>query len=110
MMPRPLSTAAWFMSISVTGMPALAKFMAMPPPMVPAPITAAFFTSRTGVSSGTSGIFEVWRSAKNMWRSAFDSRALRPGASKPTRSCLRPSSNGSVAAASAQATISSGAG
>ena len=28
-------------SISVTGMPALAKHMAMPPPIVPAPITAA---------------------------------------------------------------------
>ena len=109
MMPRPLSTAAWFMSISVTGMPALAKFMAMPPPMVPAPSTAAFFTSRTGVSSGTSGIFEVWRSAKNAWRSAFDSVALDQRA-KRARSCLRPSSNGSVAAASAQPTISSGAG
>jgi hypothetical protein len=97
------------MSISVTGMPALAKLMAMPPPMVPAPITAAFFTSRTGVSSGTSGILAVWRSAKNIWRSAFDSSPATSCA-KRARSCLRPSSNGRVAAASAQATISSGAG
>ena len=97
------------MSISVTGMPALAKFMAMPPPIVPAPITAAFFSSRTGVSSGTSGIFEVWRSAKNMWRSALDSLPTT-SLLKRSRSSWRPSSNGLVAAASAQATISSGAG
>src|SRR5438552_9148394 len=58
-------------------MPALAKHMAMPPPMVPAPTTAALRISRTGVSSGTPGILVVWRSAKNMWRSAFDSVVLR---------------------------------
>ena len=55
----PARAASCVMSISVTGMPALAKLMAMPPPMVPAPITAAFFTRARGVSSGTSGIFEV---------------------------------------------------
>ena len=37
-------------------MPAFRKFIAMPPPMVPAPITATFLMSRIGVSSGTSGI------------------------------------------------------
>ena len=47
-------------------MPALAKHIAMPPPMVPAPMIAAFLIGRTGVSSGTSGILVVWRSAKNM--------------------------------------------
>ena len=55
----------------VTGMPTLTRLMVMPPPMVPAPMTAAFSILRVGVSSGTSGILEVWRSAKNMWRSAF---------------------------------------
>ena len=69
----PCPAACCVVSISVTGIPALAKHIAMPPPMVPAPITAALLIGRTGVSSGTSGIFEVWRSAKNMWRSAFDS-------------------------------------
>ncbi|MNC86066.1 hypothetical protein D3C83_16960 [compost metagenome] len=64
---------------------------------------------RTGVSSGTSGIFAVWRSAKNMWRSAFDSLPSTRNA-KRSRSNLRPSSKGLVAAASTQATISSGAG
>ncbi len=63
-MPRPRSRFSWFISTTVTGMPALAKFMAMPPPMVPAPITAAFFTSLAGVSDGTSGILAASRSAK----------------------------------------------
>jgi len=97
------------MSTSVTGMPALAKLIAMPPPMVPAPTTAALVTSRTGVSSGTSGILELWRSAKNMWRSALDS-GPETSLSKLARSSLRPSSKGRVAAASAHSTISSGAG
>ena len=47
--------------------------MAMPPPMVPAPITPTFAIGRTGVSDGTSGILDAARSAKNAWRSAFDS-------------------------------------
>ena len=34
---------------------------------------AAVRTGRVGVSSGTSGIFAAARSAKNAWRSAFDS-------------------------------------
>ncbi len=51
-------------STTVTGMPALAKFIAMPPPMVPAPSTAAFLMSFVGVSAGMSGIFAASRSAK----------------------------------------------
>ena len=43
-MPR-LSASSLF-SMIVTGMPALAKFIEMPPPMVPAPITAARLISR----------------------------------------------------------------
>ena len=45
-------------------MPALRKHMVMPPPMVPAPITATCFTSRVGVLSGTSGILLAARSPK----------------------------------------------
>ena len=52
-------------------MPALRKFIAMPPPMVPAPITATFLISRCGVSSGTSGILLAARSPKKAWRSAL---------------------------------------
>ena len=47
--------------------------MLMPPPMVPAPITATDLIGRIGVASGTSEIFEAARSAKNAWRSAADS-------------------------------------
>jgi hypothetical protein len=54
-------------------MPALAKFMAIPPPMVPAPITAADLIVLSGVSEGTSGTFDAVRSPKNAWRKAFDS-------------------------------------
>ena len=37
--------------------------MAMPPPIVPAPMTATFLIARVGVSAGTSGILLVARSA-----------------------------------------------
>jgi hypothetical protein len=53
-------------------MPALAKFMAMPPPMVPAPITATFLISRGFTSAASPGIFAASRSAKNKCRCAFD--------------------------------------
>ena len=71
MMPTPLSSASCFISSITTGMPALRKFIAMPPPIVPAPITATFLISRIGVSAGTSGILLAARSAKKAWRSAF---------------------------------------
>ena len=45
-------------------MPVLRKFMAMPPPMVPAPMIPTFLIGRVGVSSATSGTFAAWRSAK----------------------------------------------
>ncbi len=54
-------------------MPALMKFIMMPPPMVPAPMMPTYLMSRIGVSSGTSAIFEAARSAWKMWRSARDS-------------------------------------
>ncbi len=69
----PRSSASCFISSIVTGMPALRKFIAMPPPIVPAPITATFSILRFGVSSGTSGILLAARSPKNAWRSAFAS-------------------------------------
>ena len=37
--------------------------MAIPPPIVPAPIMATFLMARVGVSAGTSGILVVARSA-----------------------------------------------
>ena len=48
----------------LTAMPTLAKFIAMPPPMVPAPMMPTDLTGIRGVSSGTSGTFWAWRSAK----------------------------------------------
>ena len=69
--PTPLSSASCFISSITTGMPAFRKFIAMPPPIVPAPITATLLIARVGVLSGTSGIFEVARSAMKAWRSAL---------------------------------------
>ncbi len=44
----PFSSAWASASSTVTGMPAMAKFMAMPPPMVPQPTTAARSTTLPG--------------------------------------------------------------
>ena len=79
-------------------MPALAKFIAMPPPIVPAPSTAALPISRFGVSLGTSGILPASRSAKKKWRCAFD-WSLCSSSSKSSRSRFMPCSKGSSAAA-----------
>ena len=62
--PMPRLSASSLVSISVTGMPALAKDIAMPPPMVPAPSTATRSTLRGFVPSGTPAIFEASRSEK----------------------------------------------
>ena len=90
-------------------MPALAKFIAMPPPIVPAPITAADLIERVGVEPGTSGIFDAARSAKNAWRSAFDSVVLTSIVNS-SRSFFRPASNGSITAAFNASTHAGGAG
>src|SRR6266705_1045311 len=95
-------------SITVTGMPALAKFIAMPPPMVPAPMTAALLISRVGVSAGTSGILAASRSAKKKYRCAFDSDELS-SSTNSSRSRLSPCSNGRLTAASTALTMFSGA-
>ena len=73
MVATPRSSASCFISNIFTGMPALRKFIAMPPPMVPAPITAIDCKARLGVSAGTSAILDAARSAMNRWRSARDS-------------------------------------
>ena len=89
-------------------MPALAKFMAMPPPMVPAPITAADLMAFTGVSLGTSGILATSRSEKKTWIWALDWVDCMhwPNSSRSRRS---PSSKGRVAAASTASTQRKGA-
>jgi hypothetical protein len=51
-------------------MPALAKHMAMPLPMVPAPITAAERIAAGFTSAGRPGIFAAVRSAENTYVSA----------------------------------------
>ena len=60
---RPDWSAA-SVSITVTGMPALAKHILIPPPMVPAPITAAVSMARRGVSFDRPGTRPASRSAK----------------------------------------------
>ena len=82
--------------------------MVMPPPMVPAPITATCLMSRSGVSLGTSGILLAARSPKNEWRRA---RAWSPVTrlSKTSRSNLMSASRSSLVAASTQSTQRCGA-
>ena len=90
-------------------MPALAKFMAMPPPMVPAPTIAAEAIARTGVSAGTSGTLLATRSAKKAWRKAFDSGDCT-SCMNSSRSNFSPSSNFIVTAAATASTHFNGAG
>ena len=47
-------------------MPAFAKHIAIPPPIVPDPIIPAFFMSIVGVSFGTSEILEALLSPKKI--------------------------------------------
>ena len=69
-------------------MPAFAKTIAMPPPIVPAPSTATRRTGSVGVSAAMSGIFAAWRSAKKMCRRAADS-VDATASSKSSRSRFR---------------------
>ena len=103
MTPSPLSIASCDTSNTVTGIPALAKFMAMPPPIVPQPMTAAVLMSGVGVCFGTSGILATWRSAKNACRCAFD-WSVATSFRKVARSIASPSVNGVDTAASMQST------
>ena len=68
----PFLRASSLVSMIVTGMPTLTKFIEMPPPIVPAPITAARLISRGCVSLPMPGTLLASRSAKKMWRCAFD--------------------------------------
>ena len=84
--------------------------MAMPVPMVPAPMMATHFTGRIGVPSGTSAILPAARSPKKTWRSARCS-SLRISAENPVRSAFSPSSNACFATAASTASMHlSGAG
>ena len=75
----------------------------MPPPIVPAPITAARAIAIAGVSFGTSGTFAASRSAKNMWTSARHSVDVTQSANS-SRSRAEPASKSSVNAASMAST------
>ena len=77
----------------VTGMPAERKFMAMPPPMVPAPITPTARIGFVGTSGSMSATFAACRSAKNTCRCALDCVVCR-SAMNICRSLTTPSSNG----------------
>src|SRR5215471_19184624 len=108
MLASPRSSAGWSTSASKTGIPALAKTMAIPPPIVPAPTTAAARTGRRGVSFGTSGILATSRSPKNTWMRAFDSSENKHSV-KRLRSKSQPCSNGINVAASTASIAASGA-
>ena len=81
----------------MTGMPAEAKDMVMPPPMVPAPSTAIFSMGRAFTSLVTPGTLAASRSAKKAWRWAFDS-SPETRSRKNSRSAFMPSANGRVTA------------
>ena len=104
-----MSSAAWDVSSTVTGTPMLAKFIAMPPPMVPAPITATDLTALCGVLDGTSGTLAAARVAKKTCLNAFDS-VLFSSSTNAARSSSKPSSNGLVTAASTASMHLPGAG
>ena len=92
----------------VTGMPADRKFMLIPPPIVPAPITPTRLIGRSGVFGSTSSILAAWRSAKKMWRWAADCTPVISFMNS-SRSNFMPSSKGSSVAATAQRMFASGA-
>ena len=60
----PLASTSGDASRSFTGKPESAKLMAMPPPMVPAPTTAAVLISGSAMSFAWPGILATSRSAK----------------------------------------------
>ena len=80
----------------------------MPPPIVPAPITAARWIAAAGVPRGTSGTLTASRSAKNRWRSALDSVETTQSANS-SRSRREASSNDIVTVASIASIAARGA-
>ena len=83
--------------------------MVMPPPMVPAPITATLRISRSGVPSGRSAILPAARSAANTWRRARDSGEFI-SEMNASRSRRRASSNGLLTDAATASRHFAGAG
>ena len=94
----PLSRKSCFISSSLTGMPALAKFIAMPPPIVPAPTTAPQFISRLTVSFARPGTLATSRSAKKIWRCDADSEDFINSINSASSRAI-PSSKGNSKAA-----------
>ena len=89
-------------------MPALAKAMAMPLPMVPKPTTPAVRIGRTGARGSMPATFGASRSAKNTWRSARDSGP--PSSSLNTsRSWASPAANGIASVATMHSSAACGA-
>ena len=89
-------------------MSALAKHMAMPPPMVPAPTIPAADTGRVGVDGGMSSILAARRWAKKKWRWAAD-WGPPISSTSVSRSRTEPASKSIDTALAMEATISSGA-
>ncbi len=92
----------------VTGIPALAMFIAIPPPIVPPPIIPTFEIGIFGRSLSMPGTLPASRSAKKKYCCAL--------ACGPTKSSIKsfssvsmPSSNGCETAASTQRMLYSGA-
>ena len=88
-------------------MPTLAKLMAMPPPMVPAPSTAARLISRGFASAGMFAGLLASRSAKKICRSAFDFVWTRP---VPEMRRVRASSASSIGSSIASRSACTAAG
>jgi hypothetical protein len=78
-------------------MPTSSRATAIPAPMVPAPITAAWSSGRTGVDGVMPSTLPAARSAKKACLSPFDS-GVAISSWKACRSMARPSSNGFPAA------------
>ena len=71
-MSKPRARASSLISIITTGIPTLAKFIAIPPPMVPPPKIPTLLMVRSTVSFAKSLTFAAARSAKKMCRIADD--------------------------------------
>ncbi len=96
-------------SRTVTGRAAFAKLIAMPPPMVPAPITAARRIGSVGVSAAMPGILRASRSAKNTCTSASHCGLSRHSTNAARSRLQRLLLRRSVAAASMQSMTFQGA-
>src|SRR6185437_14568166 len=94
MRARPFARPPSSASISMTGMPAAASAIAMPPPIVPAPITADCAIGR-GRASPT-GIWAAVFSAAFTWASACSRAAASCGFSSFAAFMVRGTSSGGL--------------